>query len=127
MKPIEVWSDLWVRKPSGEEFYEIKSSMPNSDQTKVSKEKMLKLYALNPAYGVYFALPDNPYIRREAYAWPHPMRWFDMRNDPCVVMAREFWDKFGGEGTYEELLGIFREVGETTKERIRREVLGLKD
>ena len=57
-----------LRRRSGQqEFYEIKSSKPNSDQTKVSKEKMLKLVAANPANQVYFALPDNPYLTREAY------------------------------------------------------------
>ncbi|MCD6406172.1 MAG: TdeIII family type II restriction endonuclease [Planctomycetes bacterium] len=124
---LHVISDLWVKKSTGEEFYEIKSSKPNSDQSKVSKEKMLKLYALDPTCRVYFALPDNPYVTRQAYGWTHPMRWFDMRQDPCVLIGRDFWDNLGGQGTYDELLNIFREVGKTTKPRIRREVLGLDD
>ena len=124
---VRVISDLWVQNPGGQEFYEMKSSKPNSDQTKVSKEKMLKLYAMDPSYQVYFALPDNPYVTRQAYGWPHPKRWFNMTEDPCVLIGSEFWDNLGGEGTYEGVLSIFREVGEETRPRIRREVLGIED
>lgn len=125
-RTVEVVTDLWLRRPrGGEEFYEIKSSKPNSDQTKVSKEKMLKLMAGNPANRVFFALPDNPYLTREAYGWPYPKRWFDMSNDPCVVMGRGFWDRLGGEGTFDELLALFQEVGLKIRPRIRKELLGL--
>ncbi len=123
---IQVISDLYVKKKDGKEiFFEIKSSKPNSDQTKVSKEKMLKLFAMkhSESPGVFFALPDNPFITRAKYAWPHPMRWFDMQTSPVVLIGKDFWDTLGGKGTYEELLAIFREVGKVTKKRIRTEYL----
>ncbi|MGH2354669.1 MAG: TdeIII family type II restriction endonuclease, partial [Chloroflexota bacterium] len=43
--------------------FEVKAPLPDSDQTKVSKEKLLKLQSMNPLAvdGVYFALPYNPY------------------------------------------------------------------
>jgi len=120
-----VIADLCVKRGDVDEFYEIKSSKPNSDQTKVSKEKMLKLHVLVPGCRTFFALPDNPYLTKEQYGWSHPKRWFDMNNDSCVIMGRDFWDHLGGSGTYEELLGLFREVGAITKKRIREEYLGL--
>lgn len=124
--PVTVTTDLWVKKRDGEHFFEIKSSLPNSDQTKVSKEKMLKLKALNSAYHVYFALPDNPYGTRDAYNHSHAMKWFDMRRDECVVIGEEFWDgQLGGPGTTKELVAIFAEVGKETKRRIRKDYLGL--
>ena len=41
------------------DYYEIKSPKPNSDQTKVSKEKMLKLTAMERRRCAYYALPFN--------------------------------------------------------------------
>jgi len=55
---------------------EIKSPLPNSDQTKVSKEKLLKLYSLenSPISRAYFALPFNPFGSKEKYNHPFPFR-----------------------------------------------------
>ncbi len=61
--------DLYFRRNEKEYFFEIKSSKPNKDQSKVSKEKMLKLQAMyNGKVNTYFAFPDNPYLKRELYA-----------------------------------------------------------
>ncbi len=122
----DVVLDLFAQSQKGETFYfEIKSSLPNSDQCKVSKEKMLKIYAMkkdeNPH--IYFALPDNPWIEKKKYNHPHALRWFNMREDEVVIMGKDFWDLLGGKGTYEELIRIFESVGKTTKERIRKEFL----
>src|SRR5207248_5613948 len=82
--------------------FEVKAPLPNSDQTKVSKEKMLKLYAMDPCQidGAYYALPYNPYGKRENYAWSFPARWFNMRKDAVVLIGDDFWEKVGGPGTY---------------------------
>src|SRR5262249_52757544 len=52
---VHVWNDSGPR-----EFYEVKAPRPNSDQTKVSKEKMLKLSAMLGRTCAYYALPYNP-------------------------------------------------------------------
>lgn len=125
---VEVISDLFVKEKERKEFYfEIKSSRPNADQSRVSKEKMLKIYAMkmDEPHEVYFALPDNPYGTKEKYAHSHPKRFFDMADTNCVLMGKDFWNKLGGAGTYEELLGIFKEVGKITKDRIRKEFLNI--
>ncbi len=48
--PTTVISDLWVRDTSTNEkhAFELKAPLPNSDQTKVSKEKIFKLYCMEP-------------------------------------------------------------------------------
>lgn len=128
--PIEVISDVLVTDGrNGRRLaFEIKAPQPNSDQTKVSKEKILKLFAMDPCQvdEAYFALPYNPYGTRDQYSWPHPGRWFDMRNDPVVLIGDEFWDKIGGTGTYQSFISAVNEIAREYKERIYREYLGMK-
>ncbi len=123
---LRVISDLYFRHPDGPEtFVELKASLPNSDQTKVSKEKMLKLIAMDPEYQVYFALPDNPFMDRARYAHAHARRWFDMREDPVVVMGDGFWDRVVGQpGTFNQLVAIAETVGQHSKRIIREQYLG---
>jgi len=49
--------------------FELKAPLPNSDITKVSKEKLFKLYYIEPSMidHAYYALPYNPYNKRENY------------------------------------------------------------
>ncbi len=117
---VHVWSADGSRS-----FYEVKAPRPNSDQTKVSKEKMLKLSAMLGDTCAYYALPYNPYGTRALYAHSPPKRWFDMNNDEVVLIGEEFWERLGGPGTLAELLTLLHEVGAPLKERIRREYLGL--
>lgn len=123
---ISVVMDLYGESKTKKLYCELKSSKPNSDQTKVSKEKLLKVHAMKKGENLvaYFALPDNPYKTKEAYDWHHPKRWFEMNKSP-VVMGKDFWDSIGGKGTFEELIEIFKEAGKITKPKIRKEFLGL--
>ncbi len=123
---ISVVVDLYGEAKNKKLYCELKSSKPNSDQTKVSKEKLLKIHAMKKYenFIAFFALPDNPYKTKEAYDWPHPKRWFEM-DKPPVVIGKDFWDSIGGEGTFEELIEIFKEAGKITKPKIRKEYLGL--
>lgn len=107
--------------------FELKAPLPNSDQTKVSKEKLLKLFAMEPRIidEAYYALPYNPYGKRENYAWSFPARWFNMRKDPVVLIGSEFWDKIGGKGTYGAFISAVNEIGQDYKKRIYLEYLGI--
>ena len=102
--------------------------LPNSDQTKVSKEKMLKLLAMTPQTTdfAFYALVYNPYGRREDYAWSFPARWFDMKHDPSVLIGEEFWDLIGGEGTYRAFIDEVNKLGAGYKEAIYRDFLGIE-
>lgn len=108
--------------------FELKAPLPNSDQTKVSKEKILKLYNMEPMQvnDAYFALPYNPYGTRENYSWLFPARWFNMKEDSAVLIGNEFWEKIGGIGTYQAFIDAVNEIAPEYKERIYREYLGIE-
>jgi len=104
-------------------YFEIKAPKPNSDQTKVSKEKIFKLTAMERRECAFFALPFNPLESREAYNHPFPMRWFDMRTERVVLIGAEFWDDVGGPGTWGSMLQVAEEVGDDLRRRILDEYL----
>lgn len=129
--PVSVVCDLLIKSQTTRKTYsfELKAPLPNSDQTKVSKEKMFKLLAMNEhkVDEAYYALPYNPYGRnRSDYAWSFPKRWFDMVNDESVLIGEEFWNLVGGEGTYQKFISEINKLGVTYKERIYREFLGIE-
>jgi hypothetical protein len=128
--PVAIVCDVYCENVLDKARYafELKAPLPNSDQTRVSKEKLLKLYAMEPKQvdEAYFALPYNPYGKRENYTWSFPGRWFDMRQDAVVLIGDEFWDKIGGVGTYTAFLSAVNEIGIEYKERIYREFLGIE-
>lgn len=128
--PVRVTCDVYAEDTKNNLRYafELKAPLPNSDQTKVSKEKILKLYAMDPrpVDGAYYALPYNPYGKKENYSWGFPARWFDMKNDEVVLIGDEFWEKIGGIGTYQAFITAVNEIGIGYKERIYREFLGIE-
>jgi Type II restriction endonuclease, TdeIII len=128
--PVTVVCDIFVHNPtSGKRYaFELKGPLPNSDQTKVSKEKMFKLLAMSPVQvdAAFYALPYNPYgSNKSDYQWTFPKRWFDMHSDPCVLIGNEFWDFIGGVGTYEQFIQEVNLLGKAYRERIYREYLGI--
>jgi hypothetical protein len=128
--PVTVICDIFIENQDNQQRYafELKAPLPNSDQTKVSKEKLFKILAMEPKLvdEAYFALPYNHYGKRENYQWSFPMRWFDMHHDQSVLMGSEFWDLVGGEGTYENLVKIINALSTDYKARIYREFLGIE-
>lgn len=129
--PIQVVCDIYAENSLTKEKYafEVKGPLPNSDQTKVSKEKILKLYAMSPKQvdDAYFALSYNPYGKKEDYSWAFASRWFNMQEDETVLIGDEFWDKIGGVGTYQAFITAINEIGEEYKSRIYQEFLGIND
>ncbi len=127
---ITVICDIYAEDKEKNKKYafELKAPLPNSDQTKVSKEKILKLYCMEPKQidDAYYALPYNPYGIRKDYNWTFPGRWFDMKNDEAVLIGDEFWEKIGGAGTYKAFIEAINEIGREYKERIYREYLGIE-
>ena len=128
--PVTIVCDVYAEDRANNKKYafELKAPLPNSDQTKVSKEKILKLHSMEPLKvdGAYYALPYNPYGRREDYAWGFPARWFNMREDEVVLIGNEFWEKIGGTGTYQSFIDAVNEIGKEYKERIYREFLEIE-
>lgn len=128
--PTTVICDVYAedRKNNKKYVFELKAPLPNSNQTKVSKEKMLKLYSMDPMQvdGAYYALPYNPYGKRADYSWNFPARWFNMKDDDVVLIGDEFWEKIGGIGTYKAFINAVNEIGKEYKDRIYREFLGIE-
>ena len=128
--PVTVRCDVYAenRKNRKKYAFEIKAPLPNSDQTKVSKEKIFKLYSMDPCQidAAYYALPYNPYGTRQDYSWSFPARWFDMKNDKVVLIGDEFWERIGGLGTYKAFITAINEIGKEYKDRIYREFLGIE-
>jgi Type II restriction endonuclease, TdeIII len=128
--PVSVTCDIFIHNEETNTKYafELKAPLPNSDQTKVSKEKMFKLLAMNPKEVdyAYYALAYNPYGRKENYKWAFPMRWFNMHEDESVLIGNEFWDLIGGEGTYKTFIAEVNNLGKEYRERIYREFLEIE-
>jgi len=104
--------DLFVQTHSGEQhFFEIKSAKPNLGQCKEMKERLLTAFAIqqHADSSWWWGIPYSPYGStpyRHSYALP----FFDFENE--VRMGEQFWDFIGGDGTYEQLLAIYAQVGE---------------
>lgn len=129
--PVTVVCDIYAEDTASKQrfAFELKRPLPNSDQTKQSKEKIFKLHAMNPCPidGAYYALPYNPYGPNKAdYNWGFPARWFDMTTDSAVLIGAEFWDKIGGTGTYPAFVEAINEIGLPYRERIYRDFLGIE-
>ncbi|MBF2709032.1 TdeIII family type II restriction endonuclease [Flavobacterium soyangense] len=128
--PVSVTCDVFIHNETTNIKYafELKGPLPNSDQTKVSKEKMFKLLAMNPKQVdfAYYALPYNPYGKKEEYKWTFPLRWFNMQSDSSVLIGNEFWELIGGKGTYNNFIKEVNLLGATYRERIYREFLEME-
>lgn len=128
--PVTVVCDVFAidTKLNHSFAFELKAPLPNSDQTKVSKEKIFKLFCMEPCQinQAYYALPYNPYGKREDYSWSFPARWFNMREDSVVLIGDEFWDKIGGRGTYQGFICAVNAIGKHYRCRIYREYLGIE-
>ncbi len=129
--PVTVVCDVYAENiVTGDRYaFEIKAPLPNSDQTKASKEKLFKLYnSMEPSVisEAYFALAYNPRGNKENYDWSPPKRWFNMIEDPVVLIGNELWDKLGGQGTYQALIRAVNELSQEYKPRIYREFLGIE-
>lgn len=128
--PTSVVCDIYIesKKTKKKYAFEVKAPLPNSDQTKVSKEKMFKLLAMEPSRVdfAFYALAYNPYGKKKDYNWSFPMRWFDMHNDESVLIGNEFWELIGGKGTYKNFISEINSLGKEYRERVYREFLGIE-
>lgn len=128
--PVTVVCDLLAEDTitSKKYAFELKAPLPNSDQTKVSKEKMLKLMAMedSPVEQAYLALVYNPYGERNKYAWSYPKKWFDFSKDRSLLIGDELWDFLGGKGTYQNFIREINTLGRKYKEIIYRDYLNIE-
>ena len=107
--------DLFLESHEGVEYYfDLKTAKPNMPEFAAFKRQLMEWTAIRAAVDskvdarTLLAIPYNPY-EPEPYA-----RWtlkglFDASKE--FLVADEFWNFLGGEGTYPELLDVFEAVG----------------
>lgn len=117
--------DLFLEVGSKEFYMELKSVKPNKNEMRAAKQDLLNVLAMRQKVKdvkdvyVYLALPFNPYFSGRYRRWT-VTTFFKAGED--LLVGKEFWDFVGGEGAYEELLGVFKEVGEEAMDLIKRTI-----
>ena len=73
----------------------------------------------------FFALTYNPFgDSKSDFNHSFTLSIFSLDN-PYFLIGKDFWDKIGGNGTYEDLMEIFEELGSEYSDEIRKNYLGL--
>ncbi len=111
--------DLYIRAQDGDEhFFEIKSGKPNKGQCIEMKERLMTALAIRHSESAFtwWGIPYNPY-GLGPYLHAFALPFFDFEHE--VMIGEQFWNFVGGEGAYEELLEVYREVGEEFADRLR--------
>jgi len=119
-RKIKIRADLFLKKGEDEYYIEIKTAKPNIDIFVKSKQKLLEWVAIRKKkVHTILAIPYNPYS-------PEPYSRFTMQGfldeEKELYVAEKFWELLGGEGTYEEVLEIFNEIGKEFKEKIQGKI-----
>jgi type II restriction enzyme len=119
-KPTRV--DFFVESNDGAEYYfDIKTAKPNIGDFKQYKRNLLEWIALRGTVAspsdihTLIAIPYNPYEPAPYQRWTL-QGLYDLKKE--VLVADEFWDFLGGNGTYLELLDLFEKVGMTLRPEI---------
>jgi hypothetical protein len=108
-------ADLYLMDENENEIiFEIKSPKPNKGQCLEATDRLLQIHAIKrlnaPRLKTFYAMAYNPYGNDKSdFKHSFVLRYMDMENQ--ILIGKEFWDLVGGEGTYEEVLEIYREVG----------------
>ena len=80
----------------------------------------LKIIALkNKLVKTFIGMAYNPY-ESETLKWSIPLNYLKLGED--LLVGKTFWDFLGGNGTYDELLTIFEEVGNELKDKIENKI-----
>jgi hypothetical protein len=108
--------DIFILKPNNEEVYiDIASAKMNLKEFRAVRRKMLRWCALrlsqNPHANIRtcIGIPYNPY---------HPKKYQRWTSNECdyqedLLIQEKLWQEFsGGEDIFEELIEIFKEVGD---------------
>ncbi|QMU55909.1 MAG: TdeIII family type II restriction endonuclease [Candidatus Mycalebacterium zealandia] len=109
-------ADLYMKRDGEEHFFEIKTAKPNKGGFKSFKIQLLEWVARKQKkVKVYLAIPYNPY-HPKPYERFTMKKYFKLGEDALV--GEQYWTFIGGEGTYEDLLEVFDEIGKFYKKKI---------
>lgn len=114
--------DVYIKKKDGTEaYFDITSPKPNIKEFVALKKKLLRWVGLRLSIEkdakvvVALGLPYNPYHPRPYNRWTKG----NMYDSTQLMVGQDFWNFIAGEDVYEEFIGIFKEVGEELRERIK--------
>lgn len=113
-------ADFYMKRGGIEYYFEIKTAKPNIDVFTTSKKKLLEWIARkDKEIETILAIPYNPYA-------PEPYSRFTeqgvLEKERELLVADEYWDFIGGEGSYKKLLKIFDEIGSEFKDKIENKI-----
>ena len=100
--------DIKTAKPNKGNFKEFKRTLLEWSATVLSENPQAKINTL-------IAIPYNPYEPKPYSRWTMA-GMLDLEKE--LMVAAEFWDFLGGEGSYEGLLGCFERAGIEMREEI---------
>jgi type II restriction enzyme len=114
LKPAKV--DLFIENKQDEQFlFDLKTVKPNKGDFQKFKRTLLEWAGIaltqNPKLKIHtmIAIPYNPFA-------PNPYQTWTMKgmidDEHELMVAENFWNFFGGDGTYEELFDCFEKVGD---------------
>lgn len=130
-KSINQIIDFFIELSDGHEIYfENKSVKPNKNEMKAAKSDLLEVLAMRQKeknindIDVAVSMPYNPYFGTSFDRWT-TVKFFEIGAD--LLIGKEFWDYLGGENTYQDLLDIFSDVGESISIQLDEFIAGLED
>lgn len=113
--------DVYLRDKKGKDyFFGITTVKPNKEGFETHKRKLLRWMALrlsqdkNAEMQAATVIPYNPYH-------PAPYERFGsstLFDSTQMLVQEEFWDFIGGRGSFDELIGVCKEVGKELKQKI---------
>ena len=118
--------DVFIKKPDGTEiFIDITTVKPNKKEFRTMKEKILKWYFLRLSHGdiapekiqTYIAIPYNPESRTDN----NYKRWGNFYDRQDLLVGDELWQLVsGGQFSLNDMIDIFREIGNESKGDIEK-------
>ncbi|MCW3998920.1 MAG: TdeIII family type II restriction endonuclease [Candidatus Bathyarchaeota archaeon] len=113
--------DVFIKKPTGEEFYfDVTSPKGNIKEFRTLKKKLLRWTALRLSINKQaivntgLAIPYNPYHPQPYARWTST----NLYDDGELMVGSDFWNFVAAEPVYEDLLAVFKEVGLMLKPKI---------
>ena len=120
VKPTLV--DLLVEANDGEVYlFDLKTVKPNKGDFIGFKRTLLEWVATvlasdpNAKVNTFIAIPYNPYEPKPYARWTM-VGMLDLEHE--LKVADEFWNFLGGQGTYQDLLDCFEQVGIELRDEI---------
>lgn len=118
--------DVFIKKPDGTEiFIDITTVKPNKKEFRTMKQKILKWYILRLSHGditpekihTYIAIPYNPQSKTDnTYT-----RWNGYYDREDLLVGNELWQLVSdNQFSLEDMIDVFREIGEESKAYIEK-------